>query len=124
MRWAFAGICGLLGSAALMAAEPKRKTVPIGGEWSLSGTTVERTKIEGNKVVQLMAKGEAKLKRGKNQFVGPWTLEATAAEMEADFPGKRFVLKGPLEIRNKLPGGGASVVEADSAETTVELAFQ
>lgn len=72
-----------------------------------------------------MAKGDAKLKTGKNPLLGPWYLEATAAEIECDFPGKRFVLKGPLEIRKQAPnGGGSNTVIADTAETPMELAFK
>lgn len=74
--------------------------------------------------LRVVASGDAKLKKGENPLLGPWVLEATAAEIECDFPGKRFVLKGPLEIRKNSPDGGSSTIVGETAETSVELAFQ
>jgi hypothetical protein len=116
MLWA------VLCSSAL-AADEKRKTMPIGGEWNLSGTSLERTQMDGERVVQLVAKGEAKLKKGRNPLLGPWVLEASGETIECDFPGKRFIIQGPYSLRKK-EGKGWMEISGPGHDSKVELAFQ
>ena len=85
--------------------KPKREVMPIGGQWNLSGTKLDRAKTDGKRVVQLVARGDAKLKRGRNALLGPWVLEVSAEVIEADFPGKKFVVRGPYTILQKGKAG-------------------
>jgi hypothetical protein len=124
MRRAFHWLAlGAIVSAGGSAAEPARKAMPIGGEWNLSGRMLERTQMDGKRVVQLTAKGEARLKQGRNPLLGPWTLEASAEIIECDFPGKRFIVHGPYSIRRKLPGGAATEISGAGPDSTAELTF-
>jgi hypothetical protein len=116
MLWA------VLCSSAL-AADPKRKAMPIGGEWNLSGTSLERTQMDGKRVVQMIAKGDAKLRKGPNPLLGPWVLEASGETIECDFPGKRFIIQGPYSLRKK-EGKGWIEISGQGQDSKVELAFQ
>ena len=80
--------------------------------------------MDGKRVVQLVAKGDARLKKGRNQIVGPWSFEATATAIECDFPGKRFILKGPFNARRKASDGSMTITEGETVESSMELAFQ
>jgi hypothetical protein len=110
-------------ATACVAAEGKRQAMPIGGEWNLSGKTLERAKMEGKRVVQLIAKGDARLKKGRKPLMGPWTLEASAEVIECDFPGKRFIIRGPYTLTKK-ESGGKTEISGPGADSTAELPFQ
>jgi hypothetical protein len=118
---------GLAGIALLahstIAAGPKRQAMPIGNDWNLSGATLGRAKMDGAKVVQLVAKGDAKVKRGTNPLTGPWTLEGSAEVIECDFPGKKFVLKGPYSVVRKENGVKIEVV-GPGPDSGAELDFR
>jgi hypothetical protein len=109
--------------AAPPESKPKREVMPIGGQWNLSGTTLERAKMDGERVVQLIAKGQPQLKQGRNSLLGPWILEATAEVIEADFPGKKFILRGPYSIVRKVNGAKTEIVGSE-AESSAELDFR
>ena len=109
--------------AAPPDAKPKRETVPIGGDWNLSAVKLERAKMDGKRVVQLIAKGDAKLKRGRNSLIGPWTMEASADVIECDFPGKKFVVRGPYSILRK-ERGGRTEITASGPESSAEVDFR
>ena len=111
-------------ACAGFAAEPKRKAMPIGDQWNLSGAELEKTKMDGKRVILMTAKGNAKLKRGRNSLTGPWIMEASAEVIEADFVGKRFVIRGPFSIKKKGADGGSLEIIGTAAETTGELLFR
>jgi hypothetical protein len=109
-------------TSASFAAEPERKAVPI-GEWNLSGRMVEKTQMDGPRVVQMMAKGDAKLRKGRNPLMGPWTLEASAEIIEADFTGKRFIIHGPYVFSEKIAGGATREISGPGPDSRLELPF-
>ena len=122
----------LIGLAVCLAAtgfaepaelKPKREAVPIGGQWNLSGTKLDRARMDGKRVVQLLAKGDAKLKRGANALLGPWVMEVSAEAIEADFVGKKFRVRGPYTIVQKSKGGSTET-SGPGPDSTVELDFR
>jgi hypothetical protein len=120
LRWL--GLCVFLATTSL-AAEGKRKAMPIAGEWNLSGMELSRAKTEGKRVVQLIAKGDARLKKGRNSLLGPWTLVVSAEVIECDFPGKRFIARGPYKLVQESDGLKKMEIEGTAANSSVELLF-
>ena len=104
-------------------AKPKREVMPIGGQWNLSGTKLDRARMDGKRVVQLIAKGDAKLKRGANAWLGPWILEVSADVIEADFPGKKFLVRGPYTMVQTRKGGSTET-SGPGPDSSVELDFR
>ena len=111
------------GLAEPAVSKPKREVTPIGGQWSLGATKLERAKMDGKRVVQLIATGDAKLKRGANALLGPWVLEVSADVIEADFPGKKFLVRGPYTIVQK-GKGGSTETSGPGPDSSVELDFR
>jgi hypothetical protein len=109
-------------TSASFAAEPERKAVPI-GEWNLSGRMVEKTQMDGPRVVRMMAKGDAKLRKGRNPLLGPWTLEASAEIIEADFKGKKFIVHGPYRIFTKSLGPSGAEISGPGPDSSAEILF-
>lgn len=105
------------------AAKPKRESIPIGGEWNLSGSIIEKTK-QGERTERLVATGRPELKKGGNAVLGPWSLEATADRIECDFAGKRFILSGRYVVRKKMGEGAANVIEGTADDSKIELDFR